>query len=470
MYYEIAYFFTTVLRIEIQRGYTVEKTETKEVTNEIESIRMPLGAHLEELRRRVVYSLIAIVFCFILCWFFKIQILDIAKNPHRIAMEKAGLSTELQVLSYQEGFYAYMKLCFITSIFLAYPIIIYQVWQFVSVGLYKKEQRYVLLYLPVSYIAFVIGGLFGYFLLIPFGLQFLIGILGPGIQPIITMQQYISFVFMLTVALGLVFQLPLIMLLLSKIGFITPDKFISWRKYAILAIFIIAAVVTPPDPFTQTMTAAPMIILYELGILIAKPTKRGFVLLGTVVGCGMIILFGVYFYLTHKGGEINLLRTHGDVQLLNPGATEWNKVSNHFYFRNGITLRTGSGGKTALSTEKGVDIGMDTSTEVHFVDPWKIKLKTGQICISVKDAKVPVEIDTPNGGIRTNKGMLNIQSTNLATVVTSVKGEATLLLEGEEKKLLEGRQHKMSIGGEPVDIWPIINWSEGILTRLDVKK
>ena len=142
-----------------------------------------------------------------------------------------------------------MKLCFITSVFLAYPFIIYQIWQFVSAGLYKKEQRYVLLFLPVSYVAFVVGGLFGYFLLIPLGLQFLIGILGPGIQPIITMQDYVSFVFMLTVALGLVFQLPLVMLLLSKIRFITPDKFIAWRKYAILAIFIISAVVTPPDPF-----------------------------------------------------------------------------------------------------------------------------------------------------------------------------------------------------------------------------
>ncbi|MBM2833857.1 MAG: Twin arginine-targeting protein translocase TatC [Candidatus Brocadiaceae bacterium] len=220
------------------------KLETEEVIDEIENIRMSLGSHLEELRRRVVYSVIAIVFCFVVCWFFKVQILDMAKNPHKFAMTKAGLSTELQVLSYQEGFYAYMKLCFITSVFFAYPIIIYQIWQFVSVGLYKKEQKYILLFLPISYAAFVVGGLFGYFLLIPFGLQFLIGILGPGIQPIITMGTYVSFVFMLTVALGLVFQLPLVMLLLSKIRFITPDKFIAWRKYAILVIFIIAAIVT----------------------------------------------------------------------------------------------------------------------------------------------------------------------------------------------------------------------------------
>lgn len=426
---------------------------------------MPLGAHLEELRRRVIYSLISIVLCFILCWFFKVQILDMAKRPHKFAMEKVGLSTELQVLSYQEGFYAYMKLCFITSVFLAYPFVIYQIWQFVSAGLYKKEQRYVLLFLPVSYAAFVVGGLFGYFLLIPFGLQFLIGILGPGIQPIITMKDYVSFVFMLTVALGLVFQLPLVMLLLSKIRFITPDKFIAWRKYAILVIFIIAAIVTPPDPFTQSMTAIPMIVLYELGILIARPTKKGIFLLGTIVGGGILLLLMFYFYFTHKGGEVNLLDTRGEVQFLHPEGQEWEKVANHTRFRNGVTLKTGSEGNIALSTRKGIDIGMDANTEVHIVDSLKLRMKSGQILISVKGLKTPLEIDTPNGRIRTERGTLNIVAKDFITIVTAVKGDAVLVTEGEEKKLLEGRQHKMSIGGEPVDIGAIINWSEGVINK-----
>lgn len=443
----------------------MEETKQEDTVSEIEGLRMPLGAHLEELRRRVVYSLISIVLCFILCWFFKVQILDLAKRPHKFAMEKVGLSTELQVLSYQEGFYAYMKLCFITSVFLAYPFVIYQIWQFVSAGLYKKEQRYVLLFLPVSYAAFVVGGLFGYFLLIPFGLQFLIGILGPGIQPIITMKDYVSFVFMLTVALGLVFQLPLVMLLLSKIRFITPDKFIAWRKYAILVIFIIAAIVTPPDPFTQSMTAIPMIVLYELGILIARPTKKGFFLLGTIVGGGILLLLMFYFYFTHKGGEVNLLDTRGEVQFLHPEGQEWEKVANHTRFRNGVTLKTGSEGMTALSTRKGIDIGMDANTEVHIVDSLKLRMKSGQILISVKGLKTPLEIDTPNGRIRTERGTLNIVAKDFITIVTAVKGDAVLVTEGEEKKLLEGRQHKMSIGGEPVDIGAIINWSEGVINK-----
>jgi Tat protein translocase TatC len=448
----------------------VEETKPENAASETEGLRMPLGAHLEELRRRVVYSLIAIILCFIVCWFFKVQILDMAKRPHKFAMEKVGLSTELQVLSYQEGFYAYMKLCFITSVFFAYPFVIYQIWQFVSAGLYQRERRYVLLFLPVSYAAFVVGGLFGYFLLIPFGLQFLIGILGPGIQPIITMRDYVSFVFMLTVALGLVFQLPLVMLLLSKIRFITPDKFIAWRKYAILAIFIIAAIVTPPDPFTQSMTAIPMIVLYELGILIARPTRKGFFFLGGIVGGGIMILLALYFYLTYKGGDINLFDTRGEVQFLYPEGQAWEEVSNHSHFRNGITLKTGSEGRTALSTKKGIDMSMDANTEVHIADSLKIRLKSGQILVSVKGSEIPLEIDTPNGRIRTERGTLNIVAKDFLTVVTAVKGDAVLVMEGEEKKLLEGRQHKMSIGGEPVDIGAIINWSEGVLNKPDGKE
>lgn len=447
----------------------MEKAHSKEGVNEIEKMRMSLGSHLEELRSRIFYSIIAIIICFFVCWYFKVQILDIAKRPHINVMKKCGLSTELQVLSYQEGFYTYMKLCFITAIFFSYPVVIYQFWRFVSVGLYKKEKRYVFLFLPVSYVAFLIGGVFGYFLLIPFGLQFLISILGPGIQPIITMQQYVSFVFMLTVALGLVFQLPLLMLLLTKIGIITPDKFKLWRKYAILVIFIIAAVVTPPDPFTQVMTATPMILLYELGILISKPTRKGFILLGAFISGGMITIFSIYFYLTYRSSEIDLLHTYGNVQFMYPEIKEWKEASHYGHLQKGVILKSGKEGKTSFSTKKGVAIGIDENTEIHFIDLWRIRLTTGQILVSVRESKIPFEIDTPNGRIRTNNGTLNIQAKDLMTIVTAVKGEATLLLEGEEKKLLEGRQHTLSIGGEPVDIDPIINWSDGIVTQSDGK-
>lgn len=449
-------------------GFCVDIAE--EEYNKIEEARMPLGSHLEELRRRVFYSVIAVILCFIMCWVFKMHIMDIVKRPHGIAMRKLGLSTGLQVLSYQEGFYAYMKLCLISSLFLVYPVIIYQAWKFVSAGLYSKEKRYILVFFPASYIAFVMGGLFGYYLLIPFGLQFLISILGHDVQPIITMQQYVSFVFLLTIALGLVFQLPLVMLLLSKIRFVTADKFIKWRKYSILVIFIIAAIVTPPDPFTQTMTAAPMILLYELGILIAKPTRKGFILLGVIVGSSIIALAGAYFYFTHKRGRIDISHTYGNVQFQKTDDQKWKNISTVHSLQSGVILKTGNGEKASFSTKKGMGINLDSDTEMCFVSPWKITIKKGQLFISLEKLKKNLEIFTPNGKIVANDGIFNMQITEYVTIVTAVKGEATLLLEGEEKKLLEGRQRKMTVGGEPVNIHSIIDWSEGIVTDAQGKE
>ncbi|MDO8136665.1 MAG: twin-arginine translocase subunit TatC, partial [Candidatus Brocadiales bacterium] len=249
----------------------------KEAEKEIEEKRLTLGEHLEELRTRIILCVLAIMVCFVLSWVVKTHILWIAKRPHSLTMERLGLPVTLKVLSYQEGFFAYLKLCLISAIFLAYPVIVYQAWKFIAAGLYKHERRYAKFFIPLSFGGFITGGLFGYFILIPLALKFLIGILGPGIEPVITMSQYITLVFLLTLALGLIFQLPLVMLLLSKVGMFRAEDYIGWRRYAFFGAFVLAAIITPTaDPFTQTATALPVVALYEVGILLVKPTKRAF--------------------------------------------------------------------------------------------------------------------------------------------------------------------------------------------------
>jgi Tat protein translocase TatC len=133
---------------------------------EVEERRLPISEHLEELRRRIIYSILIVIGFFFISWFFKSKILDIMKRPHDLAMENLGLSQSLQVLSYQEGFYAYIKLCLITAIFMGYPVVAHQIWKFVEAGLYKRERTYVKIFAPISFMAFIIGVLFGYFFLI----------------------------------------------------------------------------------------------------------------------------------------------------------------------------------------------------------------------------------------------------------------------------------------------------------------
>lgn len=436
-----------------------------EEEKEINEKRLPISEHLEELRSRIINSIIVVVVLFFISWFFKLRILDIIKKPHSITMESLGLSQSLQVLSYQEGFYAYIKLCLMTAVFLAYPVILYQIWKFVEAGLYKKERRYVRIFAPISFIAFIIGVLFGYFFLIPFGLQFLIKVLGGEIQPIITMSQYISLVTILTLALGVVFQLPLIMLFVSRIGMLKAEDFIKWRMYAILIIFILAAVITPPDPFTQVMTALPMIILYEIGILTIRPTKKAVTQFSILLGSGILLIYIVLLTFTLPT-KADFLNSTGVVKMLPDSVTNWQPLSSESKIHNGTSLRTGKGSKASFLLKDGTYVIMDVNTEIKFVKNRKLDLLNGQILLSIKADEKPFMIAANNNVITSNAGNVDIRILKHMVFVTVTEGEAIVVANGEEKKVFEGRQLKLVTGGEPTNIDKVIKWAKEMQKKL----
>ena len=432
---------------------------------EISEKRLPISEHLEELRSRIINSIIVVVVLFFISWFYKLRILDIIKKPHSITMESLGLSQSLQVLSYQEGFYAYIKLCLMTAVFLAYPVILYQIWKFVEAGLYKKERRYVRIFAPISFIAFILGVLFGYFFLIPFGLQFLIKVLGGEIQPIITMSQYISLVTMLTLALGVVFQLPLVMLFVSRIGMLKAEDFIKWRMYAILIIFILAAVITPPDPFTQVMTALPMIILYEIGILTIRPTKKAVTQFSILLGSGILLIYIVLLIFTLPT-KADFLNSTGVVKMLPDSVTNWQPLSSESKIHNGTSLRTGKGSKASFLLKDGTYVIMDVNTEIKFVKNRKLDLLNGQILLSIKADEKPFMIAANNNVITSNAGNVDIRISKHMVFVTVTEGEAIVVANGEEKKVFEGRQLKLVTGGEPTNIDKVIKWAKEMRKKL----
>ncbi len=433
---------------------------------EISEKRLPISEHLEELRSRIINSIIVVVVLFFISWFYKLRILDIIKKPHSITMESLGLSQSLQVLSYQEGFYAYIKLCLMTAVFLAYPVILYQIWKFVEAGLYKKERRYVRIFAPISFIAFIIGVLFGYFFLIPFGLQFLIKVLGGEIQPIITMSQYISLVTMLTLALGVVFQLPLVMLFVSRIGMLEAEDFIKWRMYSILIIFILAAVITPPDPFTQVMTALPMIILYEIGILVIRPTKKAVTQFGLLLGSGIILIYTVFLIFTLPT-KADFMNSTGAVKILPDSVTNWQPLSSESKILNGTSLRTEKGSKASFLLKDGTYVIMDVNTEIKFVKNRKLDLLNGQILLSIKADKKPFMIAANNNVITSNDGNVDIRISEHMVFVTVTEGEAIVVANGEKKKVFEGRQLKLVTGGEPANIDKVLKWAKEMRKKLE---
>ena len=231
--------------------------------------KLPLTAHLQELRKRLIFSFIAVGVGFILCYTFADSIFSILAAP--LTNELMPKKGSLIFTGVAEAFFTYMKLAFIAGIIVTSPFILYQVWAFVAPGLYQKEKKYVIPFVLGGSLFFVLGILFGYYVAIPVGFKFLLGYATDIIKPMPSMKEYLSFSLKFLLACGLVFEFPVVLVLLAKIGIIDAKMLARQRKYAILLIFIFAAVVTPsPDMISQVLMALPLVGLYEVSILLSK--------------------------------------------------------------------------------------------------------------------------------------------------------------------------------------------------------
>jgi len=181
-----------------------------------------------------------------------------------------GTEGKLIYTALPEAFFTYIKVAFFSGLLLAAPVIIYQFWIFTAPGLYKNERRMLLPIVFLSSIFFICGALFGYFIVFPFGFKFFLGFATETIMPFPSMREYLSFSIKLLLAFGIVFELPLIITFLARLGIVSTDFLKKNRKYALLLFFIGSAILTPPDVVTQIMMAFPLMLLYEISILGAK--------------------------------------------------------------------------------------------------------------------------------------------------------------------------------------------------------
>jgi sec-independent protein translocase protein TatC len=229
--------------------------------------KLPLTSHLQELRKRLVLSFIAVGVGFVICYAMADSLFDILAAPLMKVMPPGG---SLIFISVAEAFFTYMKVAFIAGLILVSPFVLYQVWAFVAPGLYQKEKRYVIPFVLGGSFFFALGISFGYFVAIPVGFKFLLGYATDFIKPMPSMQEYLSFSIKFLLVFGLVFEFPVALVLLAKIGVIDAKMLSRHRKYAILLIFIFAAVMTPPDLISQVLMALPLMALYELSILLSR--------------------------------------------------------------------------------------------------------------------------------------------------------------------------------------------------------
>lgn len=222
---------------------------------------MTLIEHLEELRIRLLVSVAAIAAGTAVSWLFVDRILATLIRP-------VG---QVVFLAPTEAFYVRLKVAALAGVFLTLPIVLFQVWRFISVGLTSTERRYALALLPVSLLLFVGGAAFAFSLILPVGVRFLLSYQTPDLVPMISVNAYTSFASAFVLAFGLVFQLPIVILFLARLGIVTPASLAAGRRYALMAIVVAAAVLTPgTDVFSQVLMAVPTYLLYEASIWIAR--------------------------------------------------------------------------------------------------------------------------------------------------------------------------------------------------------
>ncbi len=225
--------------------------------------RMPITAHLEELRYRLIVSLVAVAVGVVVSLIFVEPILGWLTRP--------AAGHRLQALHPTEVFVTYMRVSLYAGLALALPVILYQFFRFVSPGLYPHERRGLLLFLPFAVLLFLLGVLFAYFVLVPAAMRFLLSLGSDLVEVQPALNEYISFTVRLLFWVGVAFETPLLIFLLVKLRVIEYARLRRMRRYAVLLAFVVAAAITPtPDPLNQTLVALPIWVLYELGLLLSR--------------------------------------------------------------------------------------------------------------------------------------------------------------------------------------------------------
>ncbi|HEX9160878.1 MAG TPA: twin-arginine translocase subunit TatC [Thermoanaerobaculia bacterium] len=228
--------------------------------------KMSFLEHLEELRKRIMFSAAVLVVGFGVCWHYADIIFDWMERPITQYLPKGD---KLAFTRLTGPFFLYMKVAFFAGLFLTSPLILHQLWLFISPGLYKRERRYAAPFIIFATLFFVAGGYFGYRWVLPATCGFFIET-GQHFKQVVTVDDYFSFASMIVLACGLIFETPILIFFLARLGVVTPKFLLQKSKYAIVLAFIIAAVVTPtPDMVTQTALAVPMIVLYFIGVGVA---------------------------------------------------------------------------------------------------------------------------------------------------------------------------------------------------------
>jgi len=245
--------------------------------------KLPFTLHLTEFRKRIITSLVVVVVTFGICFYFSEYIFKLLtlplhstlkfslRMPFVTFVDSGSPGHGLVFLAPAEALWMHFKISLISALIVSSPVIFYEVWRFISPGLLSKEKKYALPFIIIATSLFLIGSIFCFVIVLPFAINFLLTYKTETIKPMLSVGKYIDFCLKFIVAFGAIFELPVVLVFLTRIGIVTPETLAKHRKYAIVLAFVAAALLTPtPDAFNQTLMALPIVLLYEAGILASK--------------------------------------------------------------------------------------------------------------------------------------------------------------------------------------------------------
>ena len=232
-----------------------------------EESKLPFTTHLEELRRRLIYAVVAIVLAAIIAFLFAKQLFYFLAQP---LVKILPANQPMIFTALTEAFFTYFKVALLAGFFLASPVVFYQLWKFIAPGLYEHEKKFVIPFVISATVFFILGGAFAYYIVFPFGFKFFLGFSTDYLKLLPKMNEYFSLSLKLIFAFGIVFEMPVITFFLAKMGVVNGEMLSSKRRYAIVLVFVVAALLTPPDVGTQLLMAGPLILLYEVSVWVAR--------------------------------------------------------------------------------------------------------------------------------------------------------------------------------------------------------
>lgn len=230
-----------------------------------------LTDHLRELRNRLMKAVFCLFLGFAACYAGSATLMDWVVAPLK---SQLGADVPMIFIGLPEVFFAHLKVSFVAALFITSPYVLFQVWSFVAPGLYRNERRTFMLFMISSVFLFVLGGVFAYAFVMPLAFKFFLGFATPDLVAYPTMQLYVSLVLRLAVAFGLAFEVPLVCVLLVKMGIMTCDSMAQKRRWVLVGAFVVGSILTPPDVISQVMLAVPMYLLFELGLFVARRFEK----------------------------------------------------------------------------------------------------------------------------------------------------------------------------------------------------